>query len=82
MELTVADSDGIENPADAAQNPPTGFRPRKSGFPASTGRQGFASQVSPCAPSGIGYNLSGADGDDAHHYQEKQVRNAIREAAK
>jgi predicted RNA binding protein YcfA (HicA-like mRNA interferase family) len=26
--------------------------------------------------------LSGADGDDAHHYQEKQVRNAIREAAK
>ena len=26
--------------------------------------------------------LSGADGDDAHHYQEKQVRNAIREASK
>jgi predicted RNA binding protein YcfA (HicA-like mRNA interferase family) len=26
--------------------------------------------------------LSGGDGDDAHHYQEKQVRNAIREAAK
>jgi predicted RNA binding protein YcfA (HicA-like mRNA interferase family) len=26
--------------------------------------------------------LSGADGDDAHHYQEKQVRNAIREATK
>jgi len=24
--------------------------------------------------------LSGHDGDDAHHYQEKQVRNAIREA--
>jgi predicted RNA binding protein YcfA (HicA-like mRNA interferase family) len=24
--------------------------------------------------------LSGKDGDDAHHYQEKQVRNAIREA--
>jgi predicted RNA binding protein YcfA (HicA-like mRNA interferase family) len=23
--------------------------------------------------------LSGKDGDDAHHYQEKQVRNAIRE---
>jgi predicted RNA binding protein YcfA (HicA-like mRNA interferase family) len=23
--------------------------------------------------------LSGRDGDDAHHYQEKQVRNAIRE---
>ena len=26
--------------------------------------------------------LSGGDGDDAHHYQEKQVRNAIREATK
>jgi len=26
--------------------------------------------------------LSGGDGDDAHHYQEKQVRNAVREAAK
>jgi predicted RNA binding protein YcfA (HicA-like mRNA interferase family) len=24
--------------------------------------------------------LSGRDGDDAHHYQEKQVRHAIREA--
>jgi predicted RNA binding protein YcfA (HicA-like mRNA interferase family) len=26
--------------------------------------------------------LSGADGDDAHYYQEKQVRNAVREATK
>ena len=26
--------------------------------------------------------LTGGDGDDAHHYQERQVRNAIREAAK
>ena len=26
--------------------------------------------------------LSGKDGDDAFHYQEKQVRNAIREATK
>jgi predicted RNA binding protein YcfA (HicA-like mRNA interferase family) len=26
--------------------------------------------------------LSGQDGDDAKHYQEKQVRNAIREASK
>ena len=26
--------------------------------------------------------LSGKDGDDAKHYQEKQVRNAIREATK
>ena len=26
--------------------------------------------------------LSGKDGDDAHHYQEKQVRNAVREASK
>jgi predicted RNA binding protein YcfA (HicA-like mRNA interferase family) len=26
--------------------------------------------------------VSGPDGDDAHHYQEKQVRNAIRESAK
>jgi len=26
--------------------------------------------------------LSGKDGDDAMHYQEKQVRNAIREATK
>lgn len=24
--------------------------------------------------------LSGGDGDDAHHYQEKQVRRAIQEA--
>ena len=26
--------------------------------------------------------LSGADGDDAHYYQEKQVRNATREVTK
>jgi len=26
--------------------------------------------------------LSGHDGDDAQHYQERQVRNAIREASK
>jgi predicted RNA binding protein YcfA (HicA-like mRNA interferase family) len=26
--------------------------------------------------------LSGGDGDDARHYQEKQVRNAIQETAK
>jgi predicted RNA binding protein YcfA (HicA-like mRNA interferase family) len=26
--------------------------------------------------------MSGADGDDTHHYQEKQVRNAVREATK
>jgi predicted RNA binding protein YcfA (HicA-like mRNA interferase family) len=26
--------------------------------------------------------LSGKDGDDVRHYQEKQVRNAIREATK
>ncbi|MBI2516914.1 MAG: type II toxin-antitoxin system HicA family toxin [Opitutae bacterium] len=26
--------------------------------------------------------LSGKDGDDAHHYQEKQVSNAIREATR
>jgi predicted RNA binding protein YcfA (HicA-like mRNA interferase family) len=25
--------------------------------------------------------LSGKTGDDAHHYQERQVRNAIREAS-
>ena len=25
--------------------------------------------------------LSGKDGDDAHHYQEKQIRNAIRETS-
>jgi predicted RNA binding protein YcfA (HicA-like mRNA interferase family) len=26
--------------------------------------------------------LSGRDGDDAKHYQEKQVRNAVREASR
>jgi hypothetical protein len=26
--------------------------------------------------------LSGGDGDDARHYQEKQVRSAVREAAR
>ncbi len=26
--------------------------------------------------------LSGQSGDDAHHYQEKQVRNALRESCK
>jgi predicted RNA binding protein YcfA (HicA-like mRNA interferase family) len=26
--------------------------------------------------------LSGQDGHDAHHYQERQIRNAIREASK
>jgi predicted RNA binding protein YcfA (HicA-like mRNA interferase family) len=25
--------------------------------------------------------LSGKEGDDAHHYQEKQVRNAVREVS-
>jgi predicted RNA binding protein YcfA (HicA-like mRNA interferase family) len=26
--------------------------------------------------------LAGSDGDDAHHYQEKQIRHALREAAR
>jgi predicted RNA binding protein YcfA (HicA-like mRNA interferase family) len=26
--------------------------------------------------------LSGRDGDEAHHYQEKQVRNAVRQVTK
>jgi predicted RNA binding protein YcfA (HicA-like mRNA interferase family) len=26
--------------------------------------------------------LSGKDGDDAHHYQEKQIRHAIRETSR
>jgi predicted RNA binding protein YcfA (HicA-like mRNA interferase family) len=32
-----------------------------------------------CAGSVI---LSGSDGEDAHHYQEKQVRNAMRETTR
>ena len=52
--LTVCRSGGIEKPADAAKNPPTGFRSRKGGFCAGAGRQGLASQISPCALSGIG----------------------------
>ena len=34
------------------------------------------------APTANSVILSGRDGDDAHHYQEKQVRHAIREVIK
>jgi predicted RNA binding protein YcfA (HicA-like mRNA interferase family) len=79
--LTVCGSGGIENPADAAQNPPTGFRPRISGFHVCAGRQGSHRKFRHARFPGS-VILSGADGDDARHYQEKQVRNAIREATK
>jgi hypothetical protein len=79
--LTIGISGGIENSADAAQNPSTGFRTCKKRVSCRcrAARVRIASFVMRLPGSVI---LSGSDGDDAHHYQEKQVRNAIREATK
>jgi predicted RNA binding protein YcfA (HicA-like mRNA interferase family) len=53
----------------------------KSGFMLVPGGKGWHRKFRhPRTPGSV--VLSGGDGDDAHHYQEKQVRNAIREAAK
>jgi predicted RNA binding protein YcfA (HicA-like mRNA interferase family) len=53
----------------------------KSGFVLTSGGKGSHRKFRhPRLPGSV--MLSGGDGDDAHHYQEKQVRNAIREATK
>jgi hypothetical protein len=72
---------GINFKGNAAKNSPIGFGLEQSWIYLRPGGKGshrkfrhpriFGSVV-----------LSGGDGDDAHHYQEKQVRNAIREATK
>jgi len=65
----------------AAQDSPVGRRPRTSGVCARSRGKGshrkFRHQKFPGA-----LILSGHDGDDARHYPEKQVRNAIRAASK
>jgi predicted RNA binding protein YcfA (HicA-like mRNA interferase family) len=53
----------------------------KAGFVRVTGGKGSHRKFRhPRVPGAV--IVSGGDGDDAHHYQEKQVLNAIREAAK
>jgi predicted RNA binding protein YcfA (HicA-like mRNA interferase family) len=53
----------------------------KAGFVRVTGGKGSHRKFRhPRIPGSV--ILSGGDGDDARHYQEKQVFNAIREAAK
>jgi len=53
----------------------------KSGFVLSPGGKGSHRKFRhPRFPGAV--ILSGKDGADAHHYQEKQVRNAIRETLK
>jgi predicted RNA binding protein YcfA (HicA-like mRNA interferase family) len=79
--LTVCGSGGIES-----QPMPRKIRQlvsdlAKAGFLPVTGGKGSHRKFRhPRFPGSV--ILSGADGDDAHHYQEKQVRNAIREATK
>jgi predicted RNA binding protein YcfA (HicA-like mRNA interferase family) len=85
--LTVCGSGAVENPADAAQNPQTGLIRQlvsdlaKAGFVSVPGGKGSHRKFRHARLPGS-VILSGADGNDAHHYQEKQVRNAIREATK
>ena len=52
-----------------------------SGFRAVPGGKGSHRKFRHAKFAG-GVILSGADGDDAHYYQEKQVRNATREVTK
>jgi hypothetical protein len=56
---------------------PTWSKQDLSSFLAAKVRTAFRHPKSPRAVI-----LSGHDGDDAHHYQEKQVRYAIRETNK
>jgi hypothetical protein len=79
--LTSLSHDGIELKANAAKNSPIGIRSDEIGICAGAGGKGSHRKF--CHPGIPGsVILSGGDGDDARHYQEKQVRNAIREAAK
>ena len=48
-----------------------------AGFVRVHGGKGSQSKVQTCKVSGICL-ISGHDSDDAQHYQEKQVRNALR----
>jgi hypothetical protein len=66
----------------AAQDSSVGCRFGASGVPPRSGWKGFAPKV-PAPPQTPGcVVLSGRDGDDAHPYQERHVRNAIREVTK
>jgi len=54
---------------------------RRAGFTMVSGGKGSHRKFRhPRFPGTV--HLSGVDGDDALHYQEKQVRNAIREVTK
>src|SRR5439155_13561135 len=64
-----------------AKDSPVDRRPRASGVCACARRQGIASQVPASEVSWL-VDSQRHDGDDAQHYQERQVRNAIREASK
>ena len=66
---------------DAAQNSPIGFRIDERGVRACAGGKGSHRKFRHGRMAGS-LILSGGDGEDARHYQEKQVRNAIREAAR
>jgi predicted RNA binding protein YcfA (HicA-like mRNA interferase family) len=66
---------------DAAQNSPVGFGSGAGWLCLSAGGKGSHRKFRHPKYSGA-VILSGKDGDDAHHYQEKQIRNAIREVTR
>jgi hypothetical protein len=70
-----------QNKRNAAQNSPVDFGFGKGGVCVDSRRQGVASQIPASTISRLG-DFSGRDGDDAQHYQEKQVRNAMSEVTK
>ena len=65
----------------ATQDSSVGRRPRSGGICPCAGGKGAHRKFRHPKFSGA-VILSGHNGDDAHHYQEKQIRNAIREASK
>lgn len=65
----------------AAEDTTINRRPYKRGFEQMAGGKGSHRKFRHPRLSGA-VILSGKEGDDAHHYQEKQVRNAIRELKK
>jgi hypothetical protein len=70
-----------QSAACAAEDSPIGRRPRAGWICPCAGRKRIASEFRHPKFAGS-VILSGQSGDDAKHYQEKQVRNAIREVSK
>jgi hypothetical protein len=79
--LTGGWFDGKEQTVNAAKDSPVDIRFGESWFRIVPGGKGSHRKFRHPRLAGS-LILSGGLGDDAHHYQEKQVRNAIREASK